>query len=144
MKVTYPPTATRGARPSAAELRRLAVGDRIPDSVLARRSARRIDATALLIPGARRDLEPYREGLRAAAENFAAWDGHVVERDTDGADAHRLLVVDRYGQVYDLRDAGTAAELPSAAELEEWFKFLATACPECGVLDDPTLEGPTP
>ena len=28
-------------------------------------------------------------------------------------------------------------------ELSEWFRFLATACPECGVIDDPLLSGPT-
>ena len=28
--------------------------------------------------------------------------------------------------------------------LEEWFRFLATACPECGVIDDPVAFGPTP
>jgi hypothetical protein len=30
------------------------------------------------------------------------------------------------------------------ADLEEWFKFLATMCPECGVLDDPIGRGWTP
>jgi hypothetical protein len=143
MSITY--SRTRGAAPSnAAGLRGLRVGERVSDRVLARMSARRIDATALLIPGAGEDLVAYRESLRAAAEAFAAWDGRIVELAPDGEAVHRLLVVDRYGQVYDVRDAATAAELPSAAELEEWFKFLATACPECGVLDDPTLEGPTP
>jgi hypothetical protein len=144
MSVTHPRTARDGARPSVANLRRLAVGDRVPDSVLARRAARRIDATAMLIPGVGDDLGTYRESLRAAADAFAGWDGRVVERDPDGGEAHRLLVVDRYGQVYDARDAATVADLPSPAELEEWFKFLATACPECGVLDEPILEGPTP
>ena len=38
---------------------------------------------------------------------------------------------------------GDAADLPDAHELAEWFRFLATACPECGVLDDALLTGPT-
>ena len=64
--------------------------------------------------------------------------------DPDGEATHRLLVVDRYGQVYAVHDEANAADLPDADALEEWFRFLATACPECGVLDDPLLAGPTP
>jgi hypothetical protein len=143
MSITYSRTAVDGARAKAADLRHLRIGDRVPDSVLERTSARRLDATALLIPGVGDDLGTYRESLRAAADAFAGWDGRVVERDPDGGEAHRLLVVDRYGQVYDVRDAAVA-DLPSPADLEEWFRFLATACPECGVLDEPILEGPTP
>ena len=37
-----------------------------------------------------------------------------------------------------------ADDLPGVGELSEWFRFLATACPECGVIDDPLLSGPTP
>ena len=40
--------------------------------------------------------------------------------------------------------AKVGRDLPDAAALEEWFRFLATACPECGVIDDPVWSGPTP
>ena len=56
----------------------------------------------------------------------------------------RLLVLDRYGQVYAVHDADDAVDLPDADALEEWFRFLATACPECGVIDEPPRYGPTP
>jgi hypothetical protein len=56
---------------------------------------------------------------------------------------HRLLIVDRYGQVYSVSNADAAADLPDADALTDWFRFLATACPECGVIDDPNLSGPT-
>ncbi len=81
--------------------------------------------------------------LERGAGGFADWDGQVIVADPDGEVAHRLLVVDRYRQVYAVHDSADAGDLPDAHELSEWFRFLATACPECGVLDDPLLAGPT-
>lgn len=103
----------------------------------------RLDARALLLPG-RGDLAAYRRSLAAHGGDFAEWDGVVETGEPDGTAEHRLLVVDRYGQVYAVHDAINAADLPDAGALSEWFKFLATACPECGVIDDPVRVGPTP
>jgi hypothetical protein len=61
-----------------------------------------------------------------------------------GGYEHRVVILDRYGQVYDVTSAEDAVWLPTAAALEEWFKFLATACPECGVIDDPRPREWTP
>ena len=119
------------------------VGDLLPSAVLGRRRTRRLDATALLLPGTC-ELEAYRRVLEERTADFAAWDGVVVTLEPDGRDAHRLLIVDRYRQVYAVHEARDANDLPTPAALEEWFRFLATACPECGVLDDPTVMGPTP
>ena len=124
-------------------VRTVRVGDLIPSSLLGRRRARRLDATALMLPGAR-PIDGYLARLEARREELAAWDGHVVVVDGDGEPAHRLVVVDRYGQVYAVHDAQDAGELPNADALEEWFRFLSTACPECGVLDEALLAGPTP
>lgn len=118
------------------------VGDLLPRSVVNRRRARRIDATALLIPSAH-GADDYLRRLAERSADFAAWDGAVVALEPDGEVAHRLLVVDRYGQVYAVHDATSTADLPDADALEEWFRFLATACPECGVIDDPMTGGPT-
>ena len=125
---------------TAAGPRDARVGDLLP---LARVRARRIDATALLIPGAA-DAATYADALAARADDFAAWDGRVLVHQPDGHEAHRLLILDRYGQVYAVHEAATTDALPDAEALEEWFRFLATACPECGVIDDPTRSGPTP
>ena len=125
---------------TAAGPRDARVGDLLP---LARARARRVDATALLIPGAD-DTSRYTDALAARADDFAAWDGRVLERPADGGETHRLLILDRYGQVYAVHDAATTDELPDAVALEEWFRFLATACPECGVIDEPPRYGPTP
>jgi hypothetical protein len=124
-------------------LRRARVGDHLPRRVVDRARARRLDATYILVPG-RAPLERYLAGLAAASGELDAWDGRVMVTAPDGETRHRGLVVDRYGQVYAVTDAADATGLPDADALAEWFRFLATACPECGVLDDPVLTGPTP
>lgn len=126
-------TAIRSAR----------VGAVLPRRIVDRLRARRLEATAVLLPGAA-SMDPYRASLDASAADFAAWDGRVLVLAPDGEPTHRLLVVDRYRQVYAVHDAPDAGDLPDAHELSEWFRFLATACPECGVLDEAILVGPTP
>lgn len=125
-----------------ATLRDARVGDLLPPSVVDRRRTRRIDATAILLPGTG-SVDGYRLALEDRADDFAAWDGRLEVAEPDGTSDHRLLVVDRYNQVYAVTDADEPAGLPDADALQEWFRFLATACPECGVLDDPLLSGPT-
>jgi Mg-chelatase subunit ChlI len=127
---------------STGTLRRAQVGDRIPSRVLPAARARVLDAAAVLVPGADRP-EAFIGTLAAHADDFAAWDGRLVVTEPDGDEAHRLLIVDRYNQVYAVHDATDPSELPDAHAIEEWFRFLATACPECGVIDDPLLAGPT-
>ena len=100
------------------------------------RRARRLFATAFLVPGAG-DLDGYHAQVEQHRDDFAAWDGEMVVLPPDGNPDHAVVIVDRYGQVYDTTTADDPASLPDAAALEEWFKFLATACPECGVIDDP-------
>ncbi|HEX6141062.1 MAG TPA: hypothetical protein VF013_11465 [Candidatus Limnocylindria bacterium] len=125
-----------------AGLREARVGDLLPDDALAPRSVRGVEATALVLPGSG-NLDGYLAPLEQARDAFAAWDGRVLALEPDGAALHRVLVVDRYGQVYHALDAPEQG-LPDAAELEEWFRFLTTACPECGVLDDPIGRGWVP
>lgn len=126
-----------------SHLRRARIGDQLPRTLVDRARPRRLEATALLLPGAG-ELDAYLAALASAAGDFADWDGRVMALEADGGADHRLAIVDRYGQVYALHDAADAAELPDRAALVEWFRFLATACPECGVLDQPILVGPTP
>lgn len=129
--------------PATQSLRDTRVGDLLPAAVLGRQRARRLDATALLLQGSD-SADAYVAALDRRTDDFAAWDGRVVVGERDGGDLHRLLVVDRYGQVYAVTDAPDASDLPDADALEDWFRFLATACPECGVLDDPNGRGWTP
>ena len=127
----------------STNVRTAQVGDLLPRRIVDRASARRLDATAVLQPGTA-PVETYRSSLAAAAADFAEWDGRVQVMEPDAEPMHRLLVVDRYRHVYAAHEAADAAELPDAHALSEWFRFLATACPECGVLDEAILNGPTP
>ena len=52
-------------------------------------------------------------------------------------DASALIIADRWGLVYASQQTTTFRDLPSAEEVEEWLRFLATQCPECGVPDEP-------
>lgn len=97
---------------------------------------RRLNATAFVIAGSG-DLTTYARQLTERAESFAAWDGRIYWTPPDGVAEHAAIVVDRYGQVYEVTTAVDWRALPSPHALEEWFRFLATACPECGVIDDP-------
>jgi hypothetical protein len=132
-----------GAAAAPHRLRGLRVGDQVPTALLGPMRVRRLDATALILPG-RADLAGYLADLGPAQAEFASWDGRMTIAEPDGEVAHRLLVVDRFRQVYAVYDEADANALPDAHELSEWFRFLATACPECGVIDDPLLSGPTP
>ncbi|HEX2141865.1 MAG TPA: hypothetical protein VHK28_06255 [Candidatus Limnocylindria bacterium] len=131
--MTDPSRAIRGAR----------VGDLLPD-VVEQASVRRNEATAILQPGPPGHLDRYLRELDEARAEFEPWDGRVVSLQPDGQGDHRLLILDRYGQVYEVTDAPDAAALPDAHNLAEWFRFLATACPECGVIDDPIGRGWVP
>ena len=124
-------------------IRRAGVGDLLPSSLAGRTRARRLEARAILLPGLG-GVGSYSASLEAHRADFGAWDGDVRVLEPDGAADHRLVIVDRYRQVYAIHDAADVADLPAPDVLVEWFRFLATACPECGVLDDPLLTGPTP
>lgn len=124
-------------------LRSVRVGDLLPPSVVARTATRVLEATALLVPGEAK-IHDYVAALTERAADFRDWDGRVVAAEPDGMPMHRLAIIDRYGQVYSVTDADSTAELPDAAALTDWFRFLATACPECGVIDDPIGRGWTP
>ncbi len=127
---------------TAINARQATVGDLLPPAVVDRRRARRVEATALMLPG-RQETDAYLDSLSSRAKDFEAWDGAIAVLAPDGLPDHRLLIVDRYAQVYAVHESRDASDLPDADALEEWFRFLATACPECGVIDDPMNGGPT-
>jgi hypothetical protein len=130
------PTSASRVALAPSRLRVARVGDQLGPDAVARPALRRLDATAVVLPGTA-SLDGYRAAISAATDDLAAWDGRVTFLEPDGVDQHRVLIVDRYGQVYAAIDAVDPSGLPDAEALEEWFRFLATACPECGVIDDP-------
>ena len=117
-------------------LRARRVGDLVPRRLTATGRARRLEATAFVLPG-RGDLGAYLRELDEHRDAFVEWDGRVVVIEPDGGFEHQVVIVDRYGQVYETSGTDDPAALPTPDALEAWFKFLATACPECGVIDDP-------
>ena len=117
------------------KIREARVGDLVK-AAGAGRVARGLEATAIVVPGAA-GLGAYAKGIESRRADFAAWDGRVVVLDGDGEDEHLLAIVDRYGQLYEKTLTRDVASLPDPDAIEEWFRFLATACPECGVIDDP-------
>ena len=123
--------ASRSSRIRAAR-----VGDLLTTDDLAHGRTRRLEATAFVHPGAE-GLAGYIAELERHGDDFAAWDGRVVSLPADGERDHQVTIADRYGQVYETISGADAASLPGPDALEDWFRFLATACPECGVLDDP-------
>lgn len=128
---------------AASDMRRLGVGNLL-DPVLVRAGrARVLEAVAVVTPGPGR-ADNYLSQLEAARADLAAWDGRIVVQEPDGQPHHRVTIVDRYGQVYAVMEAPDAEGLPDASALEEWFRFLSTACPECGVPDEPIGRGWVP
>jgi len=126
----------RSGLAASGKLRRARVGDLLPRRMVGSGRARRLEATAFVIPGAG-DLSGYEQALAARADDFSAWDGILAWLEPDGEAEHLVAVVDRYGQLYEVTASTDPSALPSADALAEWFRFLATACPECGVIDDP-------
>jgi hypothetical protein len=82
----------------------------------------------------------------ASADDGSAGPGVVPARDPEHVlaglaepDGVALLIADRLGRVFEVTRAPDADGLPSVPAIEEWFRFLAMQCPECGVPDDPGL-----
>jgi peroxiredoxin len=48
-----------------------------------------------------------------------------------------LFIADRWGVVYHAAQARAERDLPPPDEIEDWLRFIATQCPECGVPDEP-------
>jgi hypothetical protein len=106
----------------------------------------------------------YLQSLEAAVPAFKAWDGRLIvvmpgeekgaEQAADslalvtrtngeaehcgvrkGEDA--VIIADRWGQIYHIARGQGADALPDPSQIEEWFRFIDTQCPECGVPDEP-------
>lgn len=78
-----------------------------------------------------------RERLGGRISVLSDPEGSAAERLGIASDRAALIVADRYGQVYEVEQAPPGSPLPNADEIEQWTRFLATQCPECGVIDEP-------
>lgn len=68
-------------------------------------------------------------------------EGEARRRCGVGAGSAALFIADRWGQIYFIAHAATEEDLPRPEAIEEWVRFLATQCPECGVPDEPARGG---
>lgn len=76
----------------------------------------------------------------------AAGDSRRVVIDENGAVRAALglergesavIIADRFRQVYHSARVDSPDALPGPDDIEQWTRFLATQCPECGVIDEP-------
>lgn len=86
------------------------------------------DAQLILVT----EKEEIESELLSAKTSSAMWKLLSVD---DGRSA--LIIADRWGVVYFAQQTDTFADLPAPERIEEWVRFLATQCPECGVIDEP-------
>jgi hypothetical protein len=79
------------------------------------------------------DVRAYAASLSARTEAWRAYDATVVlTRDgVPGLPAPAVVIADRWGEIVGVEAADTVAGLPAAADLVEWLRFVAHACPEC-------------
>jgi hypothetical protein len=95
-------------------------------------------STLVVVATGPADAARLRAGAAAALEVAADPGADVAGRIGLPVDSAMLVIADRYGQVYGAWTGEDGKGLPPAAEVEEWTRFLATQCPECGVIDQPT------
>ena len=75
----------------------------------------------------------YRKALIDAATTLAAEDTtFVVTSNTiPGIPSPGVVVADRWGEIYYVKSAGRAANLPTPDDLAEWLRYVQNECPEC-------------
>ena len=78
------------------------------------------------------DGKPPESKLTTAATSSSDWNALGIKPE-DSA----LIITDRWSVVYVAQCTRTFTDLPSVGEVEEWLRYLATQCPECGVIDEP-------
>ena len=76
---------------------------------------------------------PYVESLIAQASALRAHDTAfiVTTNAVSGVPQPGVVIADRWGEIYCVNTASTAAELPGASDLIEWLRYVQSECPEC-------------
>ncbi len=80
-----------------------------------------------------REEAAYLDAIRAHDEAIREYDTDVViTRDAlPGLPAPAVLIADRWGEIIAVSCADRIATLLPIAEILEWLRFVAHACPEC-------------
>ena len=75
----------------------------------------------------------YAMSLSALASEMASLDARLIVTATriEGIPSPGVVVADRWGEVYHVKGASRAADLPGPDDLLEWVKYVRNECPEC-------------
>ncbi len=76
---------------------------------------------------------PYVESLAAKATDLRAHDtAFIVTTDEiAGVPMPGIVIADRWGEIYFVTDAVSAAALPDPEDLIAWLRYVQRECPEC-------------
>lgn len=79
------------------------------------------------------DAAAYAADLAARDAAFQEFETTVVvtRESVPGLPSPAVLVADRWGEIVFVESADRVASLPRAADLLDWLRFVAHACPEC-------------
>lgn len=119
----------------------LVVGDLIPTMRLTLPDGQTVGLRTEFVHGDGGDAARLQDGAAGELPVASEPDGDLSGRVGLAEGSAGLLIADRYGQLYARWDARDPGGLPSPPAVEEWTRFLATQCPECGVLDQPATQG---
>jgi hypothetical protein len=75
----------------------------------------------------------YTKPLIEAACALAANDTTLVvtSNTIPGIPSPGVVVADRWGEIYYVKSAGRAADLPTPTDLDQWVRYVQSECPEC-------------
>jgi hypothetical protein len=75
----------------------------------------------------------YAESLSALEPTLASQDVAFIVTTTPIEDLRSpaVVVADRWGEIYYVKEGGPVAELPTPDELIEWLQYVQNECPEC-------------
>ena len=75
----------------------------------------------------------YMESIIASKPSLASHDTALIVTTNQIAavPSPGVLVADRWGEIYYIKGASRAADLPGPDELVEWVRYIQNECPEC-------------
>ena len=94
-------------------------------------------ARAFIVAADTQPIVDRLRGIHAPFEWVADADGEIRRRWALQSAQAAVFIADRWGEVFHAETGGEVRDLATPAEIEEWLKYLATQCAECGVPDEP-------
>jgi hypothetical protein len=75
----------------------------------------------------------YAASLSALEAEAASYEARLIVTTTriEGIPSPGVVIADRWGDVYHVKDASRSADLPEPRDLLEWLQYVRNECPEC-------------